>query len=434
MSRSRAASLAAIFAVVFIDLLGFGIALPLLARYGEYFDARAWLGPLVAVFSAMQFFFAPLWGRLSDRIGRRPVLLIGLAGSAVFYALFGFASGMAPAATLFGLTPLQLLFVSRIGAGIAGATIPTAQAYIADVTGPAERAKGMALIGAAFGMGFTFGPMIGAAFVSDDPSAPPSPYPGYLAAALSATAFLAALAVLQEPERHTETASGASQPTGHWHLLRDGVRLSIVGEIFLTTTAFAMFESTLTLLSERLGYSARENFYLFAFVGLTLTISQGVLVRRLAPRWKERRMIPAGLLSLTIGLAGLALVGTMRASDAWSLCAALTLCIIGVSFVTPSLQSLLSLTTPDSRQGAVLGFGQSAAALARIVGPLVGIWLFQHSIPTAYGVAALVTLAGLVAMVPVLAKIRARAAEQTEIGNGELTGGEHQPSEQTQSV
>ncbi|MGC1275706.1 MAG: MFS transporter [Planctomycetaceae bacterium] len=412
MTRSRSASLAAIFAVVFIDLLGFGIALPLLARYGEYFDARAWLGPLVAVFSAMQFFFAPVWGRLSDRIGRRPVLLIGLAGSAVFYSLFGFASGMERNATLLGLTPLALLFVSRIGAGIAGATIPTAQAYIADVTGPAERAKGMALIGAAFGMGFTFGPMIGAAFVSDDPAAPPSPYPGYLAAGLSATAFLAAFAVLREPERHAATAS--ARPAGRRHLLRDGVRMSLVGLIFLTTTAFAMFESTLTLFSDRLGYSARENFYLFAFVGITLTIAQGVLVRRLAPQLKELRMVPVGLLFLAIGLAGLGAVGTMRASDPWMLCAALTSCIIGVSFVTPSLQSLLSLTTPGSQQGTVLGFGQSAAALARIVGPLAGIWLFQRSIPTAYGVAALVTLAGLVAIVPVLGKIRDRATEQPE--------------------
>ncbi|HEX6987340.1 MAG TPA: MFS transporter [Planctomycetaceae bacterium] len=407
MSRPRAASLAAIFAVVFIDLLGFGIVLPLLARYGERFEADAWLGPLVASFSAMQFLFAPLWGRLSDRIGRRPVLLVGLAGSAACYALFGVATGMEPDATLLGLSPLAWLFVSRIGAGIAGATIPTAQAYIADVTGPAERTKGMALIGIAFGTGFTFGPILGAAFVSDDPSAPPSPYPGYLAAGLSAAAFVAALAVLKEPERHA--ARAAARPAGRWRLLRDSVRLAVVGEIFLTTAAFAMFESTLALLSARFGYSDRDNFYLFAFVGATLIVAQGVLVRRIAPA-RLRQLVPAGLAILAVGLSSLGLLAAGWVSAPAALYAALAACVVGVSFVSPSLQSLLSLTTPGDRQGAMLGLGQSAAALARIAGPVAGIWLFQRSAPLAYAAAAGVIAVSLAAMIPVLATIRNRAA------------------------
>ncbi|MBA3316018.1 MAG: MFS transporter [Planctomycetota bacterium] len=404
MSRSRSASLAAIFAVVFIDLLGFGIVLPLLPRYGKYFDAEVGLGALVAVFSAMQFIFAPMWGRLSDRIGRRPVLLVGLAGSVVFYGLFGVATGLDKDATLLGLTPLAWLFISRIGAGIAGATISTAQAYIADVTGPADRAKGMALIGAAFGAGFTFGPLLGAAFVSDDLAAAPSPLPGYLAAGLSAVAFVAAVFVLKEPERLAATQARAL-PVGRWTLLRDPVRMAIFGQIFLTTAAFAMFESTLALLSRHLGYSDRDNFYLFAFVGVTLTLAQGLLVRRWAWKLGERRMAPLGIAYLAIGLVMLAFLESRGAFGNVIFYGALLFCVIGFAFVTPALQSLLSLTTPADRQGSVLGLGQSASALARIAGPVIGVGLFQRSVPLAYGVAAAVMLAGLAAIFPVLAML-----------------------------
>jgi MFS family permease len=410
MSRSHKASLAAIFAVVFIDLLGFGIVLPLLARYGKYFDAHQWLGLLVASFSAMQFLFAPMWGRISDRVGRRPVLLMGLAGSVVFYSLFGVATALDKDATLLGLSPLAWLFISRIGAGISGATISTAQAYIADVTERENRAKGMALIGAAFGIGFTFGPLLGAAFVSDDPAAAPSPYPGYLAGGLSAIAFLGAAFVLKEPDRH---AVSASPPAGRWQLLRDPVRAALFCQIFLTTGAFAIFESTLSLLSLRLGYSDRDNFFLFALIGLVLALSQGFLVRRTAKRLGERRMAPLGIAVLTIGLALLAFVGRDDASKA-IFYTALVLCVVGFSYVTPSLQSLLSLITPADRQGVVLGLGQSANALARIAGPFFGIWLFLKSTPLAYGVSSGIMLVGLVVVFPVLGMLRRHFPDQSQ--------------------
>ncbi len=411
MSHSRKARLAAIFAVVFIDLLGFGIVLPLLARYGKYFEAHEWLGALVACFSAMQFLFAPLWGRVSDRIGRRPVLLVGLAGSVVFYSLFGVATGLDKDATLLGLSPLAWLFISRIGAGISGATISTAQAYIADVTERENRARGMALIGAAFGIGFTFGPLLGAAFVSDDPSAAPSPYPGYLAAGLSAIAFLGAAFVLKEPARH---AVSASPPVGRWALLRDPLRAALFGQIFLTTGAFAIFESTLALLSAHLGYSDRDNFYLFALIGLTLALSQGFLVRRTAARLGERRMAPLGIAILTAGLALLAFVELAEASESAIFYTALMLCVVGFSYVTPALQSLLSLITPAERQGVVLGLGQSANALARIAGPLFGIWLFRKSVPLAYGVSAGIMLFGFIVVFPVLGILRRHLPDQSQ--------------------
>ena len=383
MSRTRQASLLVIFVTVFIDLLGFGIVLPLLPRYGRHFQADAVvLGLLLSSFSAMQFLFAPLWGRLSDRIGRRPVLMIGLAGSTVFYALFGVATALGRDGTLLGLGALPWLFITRTGAGIAGATIPTAQAYIADITGPSERGKGMALIGAAFGIGFTFGPLLGAAFVSGDPDAAPSPYPGYVAGALSAVAFLSAVFVL--PESLRPESQPASRRWMNVAALGRAVSRPALGlvllSIFLTTFCFAQFESTLALLTRDLGLSDRGNFYVFAYIGLCLALSQGLLVRRLMPRLREYRMSLIGAVVLSGGLLLIALAAGMRSLG--TLYAVMPLAVIGFSALTPSLHSLLSLRTSASEQGEMLGLGQSMAALARILGPLAGMPLYVEVGPT----------------------------------------------------
>ena len=335
MSSSRPASLLVIFVTVFIDLLGFGIVLPLLPRYGEAFQADHFqLGLLMSSFSAMQFLFAPVWGRVSDRVGRRPILMLGLAGSTGSYALFGYASSLTDGATLLGLSALPWLFITRIGAGIAGATIPTAQAYIADITGRKERAKGMALIGAAFGIGFTFGPLLGAAFVSGEPGAPPSSAPGYVAAVLSGVALLMAVFVLPESLRPDSTPAGA-----HW-LDMDSLKratgrpvaLMILLTIFLTTFAFAQFESTLSLLTKALGMAQRDNFLIFAYIGLVLTISQGVLVRRLVPRLGEYRMSLVGVVLMTLGLALIGLAGLQGSSGL--LLAVLPVSVVGHYAVT----------------------------------------------------------------------------------------------------
>ncbi len=167
--NTNKSTLLIVFLTVFIDLLGFGIVLPLLPRYGSYFNiGYRELGLLMASFSAMQFVFAPMWGSMSDRVGRRPILLLGLFGSTMSYVLFGLASSLGRDGSVLGMGPVPWLFIARIGAGIAGATISTAQAVIADCTGIEGRGRGMALIGAAFGIGFTFGPLIGAASTSED--------------------------------------------------------------------------------------------------------------------------------------------------------------------------------------------------------------------------------------------------------------------------
>lgn len=410
MSEGRKAGLFLIFVTVFIDLLGFGIVLPLLPRYGEHFEAGGTtLGLLMASFSAMQFLFAPIWGRISDRVGRRPILILGLLGSTFFYGMFGFATSLGKTGMFLGIDALSWLFITRIGAGIAGATIPTAQAYIADITGPKERGKGMALIGAAFGIGFTFGPLIGAAFVSAETGATPSAAPGYVACVLSGMAALLSIFIL--PESLTKKATDSLAKRHHWfdiagfrHALAQPRIGLILLAIFLTTFAFAQFESTLSLLTQELGFAARSNFFIFAYIGFILTLSQGILVRRLIPRLGEYRM---GLIGIVLMVIGLLLIGVAGNSGSYTmLYAVLPISVVGFSATTPSLQSLLSLNTSDEEQGGVLGVGQSISALARILGPLAGIILFKGtrgdlitgSITAPYWVGAGIMILGLILM------------------------------------
>ncbi|MFN0052695.1 MAG: MFS transporter [Planctomycetales bacterium] len=469
MPSSRRTPLLIIFLTVFIDLLGFGIVLPLLPRYARHFQADGLtLGLLMASFSAMQFLFAPLWGRISDRVGRRPILMLGLAGSAGFYSLFGYCTSLGASGTLWGLGVIPWLFICRIGAGIAGATIPTAQAYIADVTGPKERARGMAMIGAAFGIGFTFGPLLGAAFVPGDISdfgsksggqvartleitseqsasigqvveeyarerktlgrsssrdereslkrrrderlagiltdeqaarlhvmEAPSPAPGYVAGALSALALLSAIFLLPE-----SLPPGARPEARHWldlSSLRQAVARPSIGLIllttFLTTCAFGQFESTLSLLTEFLGLADRDNYLVFAYIGFVLSLSQGGLVRRLLPRLGEFKMAVAGTVLMTAGLILIALSATRESTS--MLYAVLPVVVIGFSCLNPSLQSMLSLRTDATQQGGILGLGQSMSALARILGPVIGLTLNDRDITFPYWTAAAIMGVGI---------------------------------------
>jgi MFS transporter, DHA1 family, tetracycline resistance protein len=463
-------SLFLIFLTVVIDLLGFGIVLPLLARYGKYFGLSGWeLGLLMASFSAMQFIFAPVWGRLSDRIGRRPVLLVGLAGSTLFYTLFGYASSLGPTDTLFGLGVVPWLFLTRIGAGIAGATISTAQAYIADVTPPEQRGKGMALVGAAFGIGFTFGPLLGVGLVASTPddmaalrqpsvaarmgvatdvstrigviaeeyaakraairktgtraelkavrserdakidallspeqrsawrvATAPAALPGYVAGVLSFVAFALALVKLPEslPSNGVAPRSASMSLTALASSLARPVIGPILASIFLTTFAFAQFESTLTLLTDFLGMADRENYFVFAFVGFVLSLAQGGLVRRLLPKLGEIRMSVAGTVLMTLGLMGIAWAGGSDSRGA--LYSVLPVVVIGYACLAPSLQSLLSRASGAEEQGGVLGLGASAGALARILGPMLGATLYDMNPLAPYWAGAGMMAAGIV--------------------------------------
>jgi MFS transporter, DHA1 family, tetracycline resistance protein len=381
----RRGSLLVIFLTVFIDLLGFGMVLPLLPVYADMFteDPSGWrLGVLMASFSVMQFLFAPLWGRLSDRIGRRPVLIIGLAGSVVFYLLFGVATVM---------RSLSLLLVARIGAGIAGATISTAQAYIADTTSLEKRSKGMALIGMAFGLGFTFGPLLGFLAVPGG-QGEPGPWPGYAAAILSAVALV--LAIWKLPESLRPDSRAATARIAHLHEFRLAMSVPSIGlllaAIFVCIFSFANFETTLSMLIK--GSTEAENSpfrftwgqvcLTYAYIGLTMTVVQGVLVRRLAGRVPEGRLAGVGALLQVVGFV-VVIVATGQAS-APLLMAALGVVTAGAGLMQPNLNSLLSRRSDPEKQGAIMGVGQSVNSLARILGAGLGIPMLKIAMTLPY--------------------------------------------------
>lgn len=390
-------SLLIVFLTVFIDLLGFGLVLPLLPIYGKQFsvDPQGWqLGALMAVFSVMQLIFAPFWGSLSDRYGRRPILLFGLFSSAIFYSVFGIAAMT---------NSLALLFLSRIGAGIAGATVPTAQAYIADCTSPENRARGMALIGMAFGMGFTFGPLIGLLAVLLG-NGEPGPWPGWIAALLSLISFSLGVFILPEslhaksvPARsHRPSLKGLrvalSTPTVPWILLA----------IFVCVFSFANFETTLSLLlkgtEEVEGTPFQLDWYAlfltFALIGFSVALVQGGIVRRIAKRYSERSLATVGAVIEILGFSLVAIAVSI--GSLVLLFVALEVIITGFSLMQPSLNSMLSRRTSPEQQGAVLGVGQSVNALARIFGSGLGIPMLNASLTLPYWLAAALMLVAAV--------------------------------------
>lgn len=382
-------SLLIIFLTVFIDLLGFGLVLPLLPVYADQFvvDPQGWqLGLLMASFSLMQFVFAPLWGSLSDRIGRRPVLMIGLLGSVVFYSIFAAASIW---------KSIFWLFVSRVGAGIAGATIPTAQAYIADCTPPEKRARGMALIGMAFGMGFTFGPLLGYLALPSG-EGDPGPWPGYIAAGLSLLALLSAIFLLPESLRGQSTSAHRSIfPRMGFRLIRQSAVLKLLLlAIFVCVFSFSKFETTLSLLVKGTSNAETQPFHFnwkqlcgtYALIGFTLALVQGGIVRPLSKRIPESQMATTGVLLEIVGF--LFVVAAIHRASVPILFAALFVIVSGFSCLQPSLNSLISRHTDAEHQGIVLGVSQSINAMARIVGSGIAIALLKLSLPLPYFVSA----------------------------------------------
>lgn len=384
--------LVVIFFTVFIDLLGFGIIIPSLPFYAETFGATGLtVGLLMASFSLMQFLFAPVWGRVSDRIGRRPVILIGLVGSCVSYLIFGLARS------------LTVLFVARIAAGVAGANISTAQAFIADTTTPENRAKGMGIVGAAFGLGFIFGPAIGG-FLSQWGYATPA----FFASALSLINFGAAVFLLPESRApETRRASQATAPKGRVEFLRRALarpHLPVLLLVyFVVIAAFSGFEATFALFSERrFAFTAATIGYMFAFVGVVLSIIQGAVVGRTARRIGEQRIVPMAILFLAAGLGLIPLSRTVPV-----LTVACGFLAIGMGFNSPSIVSLISRLSSTDDQGGVLGVSQSLASLARVLGPaLGGLTYDRFGVAVPYVLAALAMLLAFVLSVVGLRHVR----------------------------
>ncbi len=346
--------LGTLFLVVFVDLIGFGIVIPILPLYAERYEPSALVfGLLMASFSAMQFLFAPLFGRLSDRVGRRPVLVISMLGAAAGYVLFAFADSIA------------WLFASRIIAGICGANIPTAQAVVADVTGPAGRSRAMGMIGAAFGLGFIFGPALSGVLLRFGEMAP-----GFGAAAMSLLAAILVIALV--PETLRRDSASAARPPLSFAALGHALRTPLLGFclllILLVIFAFSGFETTFAqVLCARYGMTVENVPWLLVYVGVLAAIVQGGLVGRLSKRFGEVRLITAGTV-----LGGVGLLAIPFTSSLTMLLPVLALIAAGVGVTTPTLASLTSKLARAHEVGGVMGLYQSLSSLGRIFGPFAG--------------------------------------------------------------
>jgi multidrug resistance protein len=354
-----------LFGMMFIVMVGFGIIMPILPFYAESMGATAThLGLLFALYSILQFLLAPYWGRLSDRLGRRPVILIGLLGFALSFILFGLSNR------------LWELFAARaLGGALSSAVLPTTMAYIADITTEEQRGSGMGMMGASMGLGMIFGPAIGGYAGEISMS-----LPFFIAAGIAVLIAVAGFFLLQESltsaererARHVQAEAQASGWADAWQALMSPIGfILLIG--FLVSFAAANVEGTFALFAERsLGFGASEMGTIFVFMGAVMAVTQGLLVGPFINRWGEERMIELGMVASAIGYATL-----LVAWDMVSLTAIMAVMGIGQAAMRPAIASLLSKRSAPDQQGVMMGYVQSAQSLGRVVGPVVGGLFFD---------------------------------------------------------
>ncbi len=365
-----------IFFTVLIDMLGYGMILPLLPFYvQEQQGGAAIVGGLSAFYAALQLLSGPTLGALSDRYGRKPVLLLCLLGTGVAYTLFGLANS------------LPWLFLATLLDGLTGNNLSTAYAYVADITTPQERSRGMGIVGAGFGVGLMVGPALGGVL---------TPYglhaPAFAAAALALLNTLYGFFFLPEslpPERRTQHRASYSGLGQLGQLLRLPALRHDLLIIFLLNLAFSGLQTNFPLFSAaRFGWDARANGLFFGFLGVIGVLTQGVLYLRLQPRFGEKKLLSFGLLFLSLGLMGMSL-----APQGWMLLPVVGMAVFASSLATPSISGLVSLHAPQNAQGALMGGQQILFSLAAIFGPLLAGLSFEHLSPVApYALGSLLTL------------------------------------------
>ncbi len=387
--------LGVVFVTLFLDLLGFGIIIPFQQFYAESFGAAphvaTWLG---ASYSLMQFLFAPMWGRLSDRIGRRPVVLISIAIGACGFLVFGLASS------------LWMLFAARMLAGFGNANLGTVQAIVADVTPGKDRAKAMGMIGAAFGLGFIFGPIIGGLAAAKWGPASAA----FIAAGLGGLNWIFALARLRETRRAGSTAAHRGF-LGLKAIARARAFVNVpalLTVLFVFTVGFSLMETSLALFIEHTFLPAAQvgtsegtkaatklTTWILLAVGITSVIVQGGLIGRLRKVASEKLLIIVGCICIAVSFVAVPFVADVAGYDA--LFPVFVLLSFGSGIFTPSQSSLLSRSVGGDEQGGVLGLGQSMSALGRILGPSVSGALFEmmHGAPLFVGAALVAVGAGV---------------------------------------
>lgn len=357
---------------VALDLLGFGIIIPILPLYASDFGASPYtIGLLLASYSLAQLLFAPIWGRLSDSVGRKPILVITLVGSAVGSLVLGFAGS------------ILVLFIGRIIDGVSGASVAVARAIVADTADETDRPRLMGLLGAALGVGFVLGPALGGLAGIFGPRVP-----FLIAGSIAAVNAVVAAYRLSETREVT-----GSRETPSLKSIRglDGEVARLITLSFVAVAAFSLFETTFALLAtERLALSAPQISVVFALVGVVLVATQAKLVGIVSRRYSEVAMIGIGL---ALNIPGFLLVAI---STSWlQLAPGLVLLAVGQGLTTPAISSAIAGRATAGYAGAVLGVQQSASGLARVLGPIAGGVLFAVGIKMPYLVAALVTLAAL---------------------------------------
>lgn len=362
-----------VFLIVVVDLIGFGVIIPLLPFYAQYFQASAVeVTMLMAVYSLAQFIAAPYWGRLSDRVGRRPVLLLTLAGLIGAYIWMGFVESLAA------------LFAARVIGGFMAGNIATAFAYVADITTRENRAKGMGLVGAAFGIGFMIGPALGGLLAGSDPVNADFRTPAFVAAAFSSVALIIGIFALKESlSAEVRTKVSEQSLSQRWRDLGQAISAPAVRKpltlVFLATFVFAGLEATFAIWARhRFEWGPEQTGYLFAFLGFLSAAVQGGMIGRLTRQFGEARLVIGGSVLLALGIAGAPV-----APDTVTVVAALGLAGLGFSLASPALSSLVSLGAGEQIQGGVLGASRSAATLGRVVGPVFSGVVYQAASPDA---------------------------------------------------
>ncbi|MEM7154633.1 MAG: MFS transporter [Myxococcota bacterium] len=356
------AAFATLWLTLFIDLVGFGIIIPVLPFYASSFGASPQVVALLSTaFSAAHFLASPLLGRLSDRVGRRPVMLVSIGGTCLSMLVLGFA------------TTLWMVFAARVLSGISGANISTAHAYVADRVAPAKRAKYMGLMGSAIGLGFVFGPAIGGLLAT--PESPELPF--FVAAGLSVANWIMALIWLPESHRTRGPAAAGARIRLTFASVRKVLLGTQLGYMVLLNftffMAFSAMESTYALLLEaRLSWGAQQTGGIFAFVGVVIVLTQGVLVGRMVAGLGERRTLMVGVVVLALGLAAVGL-----APSVWLIFVGSAGIAAGNGLMAPSINALVSRQSDEKNQGFTLGLSTSAASLGRIVGPIWGGITFE---------------------------------------------------------
>ena len=347
-----------IFLTILIDLIGFGIVIPLLTFYAEEFNATPLdIGLLVSSYSLMQFIFSPILGGLSDKYGRRPILFLSIIGSGIGYLMMGLAGS------------LLMIYAGRIFGGITAGNLSTAQAYIADVTTRENRAKGMGLFGMAFGLGFILGPALAGILSKFGIHVP-----FYFAAGLSFANAILLYFVLPEsrkPGDTTEIVKRKNRIAELVEVFKDTRFTTLTLQYFLLVTAFSMMTTSFAYYTSfKFGYNAEQTGYLLAFVGLMAVIMQGGLLGTLVKKFGEAKLVVFGCFMLVISFAIVPFVGK-DSGGLWALLAGVACFALGNSMASPSLTSLASKNANDFEQGKVLGIMQSAASLARVIGPML---------------------------------------------------------------